>query len=177
MDKYKSNILSVGLFRGIIFQILGLLLGMGVLSLIRLLLGVPAWKSEPAWVFGGFLGVFGFMIGVGAFTDWFESAKGKPIPDHHDWDPDKPRWLRYFSFSLDHKVIGIQYFVTSVLLLGLAGTFALIFRTELAAAGLQVVELKYVQYFDWLAWDGHDSCDPFRGGCNVKLLNTTAYWC
>jgi cytochrome c oxidase subunit 1 len=130
------------LVRGIIFQIIGLLVGLGFITLVRFLLGLPAWKAEPAWVFGAFLGVIGFMIGVGAFTDWFKWAKGEQTSDLHDWDPNVPRWVRFFSFSLDHKVIGIQYFVTSVLLLGIAGTFALIFRTELAAAGLQIVELN-----------------------------------
>jgi len=138
----KTKILSIGIVRGIIFQILGLFLGMGLMILIRMGMGIPAWKAEPAWVFGAFLGVIGFMIGIGAFTDWFKWAKGESTPDHPTWDPEIPRWVRYFSFSLDHKVIGIQYFVTSVLLLGMAGTFAMIFRTELAAAGLQIVELN-----------------------------------
>jgi len=141
-ENKRVNFFNVGFVRGVLFQIIGLLVGMGVIALIRLIVGLPAWKAEPAWVFGGFLGVIGFMIGVGAFTDWFKSAKGGSTPNHHDWPKDLPRWVRYFSFSLDHKVIGIQYFVTSVLLLGLAGTFALIFRTELSAAGLQVVELN-----------------------------------
>jgi cytochrome c oxidase subunit I len=50
---------------------------------------------------------------------------------------DKPRWMEYLGFSLDHKVIGIQYGVTSIIMLGFAGAFALIFRTELVATGLQ----------------------------------------
>ena len=103
----------------------GLLLGMGIVTLVRLLIGLPAWSAEPAWVFGAFLGVIGFMIGVGATTDWFKWAKGESTSDHHDWPAGTPRWRRYFGFSLDHKVIGIQYFVTSVILLGAAGTFAL----------------------------------------------------
>jgi cytochrome c oxidase subunit 1 len=138
----RFQLFSTGFFRGIVFQLAGLLVGMGFITLVRFLIGLPAWKAEPAWVFGAFLGVIGFMIGIGAFTDWFRWAKGVSTPDHPTWDEETPRWMRYFRFTLDHKVIGIQYFVTSVLLLGIAGTFALIFRTELAAAGLQVVELN-----------------------------------
>jgi cytochrome c oxidase subunit 1 len=141
-ENKRVNFFKIGFVRGVIFQIIGLLIGMGIVTLIRLIIGLPAWKAEPSWVFGAFLGVIGFMIGIGAFADWFKWAKGESTPDHHDWPTEQPRWLRYFSFSLDHKVIGIQYFVTSVLLLGIAGTFAMIFRTELAAAGLQIIELN-----------------------------------
>jgi cytochrome c oxidase subunit 1 len=141
-ENKKMNIIKLGLIRGVIFQVFGLLVGMGFVSLIRMILGLPFWKAEPAWVFGGFLGVVGFTIGIGAVDDWFKVAKGEIISDDHDWPADRPRWERFFSFSLDHKVIGIQYFVTAVALLGVGGIFALIFRTELAAAGLQVVELN-----------------------------------
>jgi cytochrome c oxidase subunit I len=141
-EQPKVNFFSIGFIRGIIYQIIGLLVGMGIVTLVRLIMGIPDWAPEPAWVFGGFLGVMGFMIGIGAFSDWFKWAKGEPTSDDHDWPVDKPRWLRFFSFNLDHKVIGIQYFVTAVALLGFGGIFALIFRTELAAAGLQVVELN-----------------------------------
>lgn len=40
-------------------------------------------------------------------------------------------WLKYFSFSLDHKVIGIQYIVTSFLFYLIGGALAGVIRTEL----------------------------------------------
>jgi cytochrome c oxidase subunit 1 len=42
-----------------------------------------------------------------------------------------PDWRRYFSFSTDHKVIGIQYLVTSFIFFLLGGIFAMIMRGEL----------------------------------------------
>jgi cytochrome c oxidase subunit 1 len=42
-----------------------------------------------------------------------------------------PNWQRYFSFSTDHKVIGIQYLVTSFVFFLLGGIFAMIMRGEL----------------------------------------------
>jgi cytochrome c oxidase subunit 1 len=42
-------------------------------------------------------------------------------------------WLRYFSFSLDHKVIGIQYIVTSFLFYLIGGALAGVIRTELVS--------------------------------------------
>ncbi|MBC8334607.1 MAG: cbb3-type cytochrome c oxidase subunit I [Anaerolineales bacterium] len=127
--------------RGIIFQVVGSIVGMGIVMLIRLLMGLPAWNAEPVWVGGTFVGVITFLIGVGAFSDWFKWAKGEKTSDHHEADPSLPGWAKYYSISLDHKVIGIQYGVTSILTLGLAGTFAMIFRTELAASKLQYIDL------------------------------------
>ena len=43
---------------------------------------------------------------------------GEQVPDHHDTDPTLPKWFKYFGFTLDHKVIGIQYGITSIILLG-----------------------------------------------------------
>lgn len=140
-EKKKVNFLKLGLVRGIIYQVVGSLIGMGIVMLIRLLMGLPAWNAEPVWVGGTFIGVITFLIGVGALNDWFKWAKGEETSDHHEADRSLPGWAKYYSLSLDHKVIGIQYGVTSILLLGLAGTFAMIFRTELAAAKLQFLDL------------------------------------
>jgi cytochrome c oxidase subunit 1 len=46
-------------------------------------------------------------------------------------------YKKYLHVSFDHKVIGIQYGVTSLFVLMAAGLFAMIFRTELAQPGLQ----------------------------------------
>jgi cytochrome c oxidase subunit 1 len=47
--------------------------------------------------------------------------------------PEKKRdWLKYFSFSTDHKVIGIQYLVTSFFFYLVGGFLATLIRTELA---------------------------------------------
>ena len=40
-------------------------------------------------------------------------------------------WLRYFSFSVDHKVIGLQYLVCGFLFYLVGGALAGMIRTEL----------------------------------------------
>ena len=42
-------------------------------------------------------------------------------------------WLKYLSFSLDHKVIGIQYMVCGFLFYLIGGTLASAIRIELAS--------------------------------------------
>ena len=75
------------------------------------------------------------MIGTGVMSDWVKWAKGQETPETPQ-DAHKSGWRRYLSVSYDHKVIGVQYGVTSLVVFGIAGMFALIFRTELAAPGL-----------------------------------------
>ncbi|MCP5096851.1 MAG: cytochrome c oxidase subunit I [Chloroflexi bacterium] len=130
-------LLSLGLIRGIIAQIIGTALGMGVVTLIRAIMGLPAWKAEPAVVVGSLLGGITFMIGVGAFDDWFKWMKGEDAPMHHGPPADKPAWTRYFNVDFNHKIIGVQYTVTGILLVLVAGLLALIFRTELIETELQ----------------------------------------
>ena len=49
-------------------------------------------------------------------------------------------WKRYFSFSTDHKVIGVQYLVTAFLFFLIGGLFAMIVRAELLTPQLDVVD-------------------------------------
>jgi len=78
--------------------------------------------------------VLTFLIFLGAFGDWFNMAKGEEVPEPEDVDSGSGI-ARYWNLSFDHKVIGVQYAFLSLFLLALGGTFALVFRVELAKAG------------------------------------------
>lgn len=131
------TILSLGLIRGLLGQILGTALGMGLVTLIRAMMGLPAWDPEPAIVTGALTGGVSFLIGVGALTDWFKWTKGEQTPFHHGPPKDKPAWTRYFCVDYNHKVIGVQYGITGLFVVLVGGLFALIFRTELIETQLQ----------------------------------------
>lgn len=135
-----KKVLSIALLRGILWQIIGTAAGIGILSGIRAWMGL-GWKTEPAWVFGAFLGALFFLGGAGVFTDWWRWALGQETPEPEEIE-EQPGLRRYFSVSLDHKVIGIQYTATSLILMVIGGSFALIFRTELAQAGLQFLNFQ-----------------------------------
>ena len=53
----------------------------------------------------------------------------QPTETHHAHE--ELSWRRYFSFSTDHKVIGIQYIVTAFFFYLVAGILAMIMRGEL----------------------------------------------
>jgi hypothetical protein len=56
-------------------------------------------------------------------------------PNYH-----QRRWKDYFSFSTDHKVIGIQYFVTGFIFYLIGGLLAEAIRTELATPDPDLVD-------------------------------------
>ena len=49
-------------------------------------------------------------------------------------------WRTYFSFSTDHKVIGIQYLVTAFIFLLIGGIFAMVIRGELMTPESDLVD-------------------------------------
>lgn len=137
-----KKIYSIGLVRGLLWQIVGTAIGFGLFTALRAALGLRYW-SEPAWVVGGVIGALSFMIGIGAFNDWWRWAKGEETPEPDEIE-ETPGWRRFMGVSYDHKVIGIQYAVLSLVLLVVGGTFALLFRIELAESGLQFIKAYWV---------------------------------
>ncbi|WP_322509403.1 cytochrome c oxidase subunit I [Anaerolinea sp.] len=135
-----KKIFQIGLLRGIFGQILGMALGYGLVTTLQLLSGARL-RAEPAWVVGGAFGAMGFLIALGAFTDWFRMAKGDEVPEPEEIEePQDVR--RYWGLSYDHKVIGVQYGFLSLFLLVLGGLFGLVFRTELLAPQLQFLSFN-----------------------------------
>ena len=81
-----------------------------------------------------------FLVGLGAFDYWFYWASGSPTrPEDHS-SHGATRWQDYFRVNTDHKVIGIQYVVTSFFFMLVGGLLAMLVRAELAAPGSQFVD-------------------------------------
>jgi cytochrome c oxidase subunit I len=138
IKRANTGFLSIGLVRGLLYQVIGTVAGMLLVVIIRLIMGLPAWGAEPAWVVGALFGVVAFIYGTGILDDWFRLAKGEDTPEHPE-DAHPSGWARYLSASYDHKVIGIQYGITSLIIFSTAGLFALIFRTELLDPTLRLM--------------------------------------
>lgn len=75
----------------------------------------------------------GFMAGLGAFVGPFRWVLGRDNT-HADESflagKDQGVW-RYFRFTTDHKVVGIQYLVLTMTMLAAGGTMAMLIRTNL----------------------------------------------
>jgi cytochrome c oxidase subunit I len=60
-----------------------------------------------------------------------EDKSTSVAPAAHGHEAER-KWWHYFTFSTDHKVIGIQYLVTAFIFYMIGGSLATAIRTELA---------------------------------------------
>ncbi len=131
-------LLTSALAKGLVGQAVGWALGYSFIALLRSLQGLPTpWLYEPAVAFGAITSLIGFLVAAGVLGDWLRWIVGKKTELRHGAPEGKPEWSRYFNVDYNHKVIGIQYGVTSVLVLLVGGLFAIMFRIELAQPGMQ----------------------------------------
>lgn len=130
---------GTALIWGLVGQAIGFAIGYGLVAGIRALAGMEP-NPDAAIALGAIFSVPSFLIGAGVLTDWMKWAVGLPAPLHHGAPEGEPEWMRYLSVDVNHKVIGIQYAVTSVLVLLVGGILAIIFRLELAMPGLQFLQ-------------------------------------
>ncbi len=142
-----ARVRAPGLTRGFVFFCIGVLLSAAVVLLVRELYGFASFdggltgKAQNAILLASLLfAPLFFFVGIGAFDYWFYWASGKPTrPEDHSGH-GAYSWKDYFRVNTDHKVIGIQYVVTSFFFMLLGGLLAMIVRAELAAPGMQFVD-------------------------------------
>lgn len=60
-----------------------------------------------------------------------QPSNSSAIPESENSNREATGWRRYFRFSTDHKVIGVQYMVTTFLFFLIGGLFAMLVRAEL----------------------------------------------
>jgi len=102
------------------------IIDMTVVTLVSLLVAAP----------------IGFLAGIGAFDYWAYYALGFPTrPEDHSGHGARS-WKDYFRVNTDHKVIGVQYVVTTFSFFIVGGMLALILRAELARPGMQFVDTQ-----------------------------------
>ncbi len=118
------------LLRGVTFGSIGFLIGAGIAVGIRAAMGNDAWVAEPMVVLGYIFGLIGWVLGVGLWGTWAKEWFGLSPKEANNGG-----WERYFSFSTDHKVIGVQYVVTFMVILLLAGLASVLIRVELMDSG------------------------------------------
>ena len=83
----------------------------------------------------------GFLVGIGAFIGPFRWLIGKDLTDEEQLflAGEGQGISRYFRYCTDHKVVGIQYLVGVMAMLGVGGTLAMMIRTNLAMPGSKIV--------------------------------------
>ncbi|HEX3922913.1 MAG TPA: cbb3-type cytochrome c oxidase subunit I, partial [Streptosporangiaceae bacterium] len=88
-------------------------------------------SSDVPIVLGYAFGTFGWLAGLGVFNDLLRQVLGRPVPVESEEELAPVGVSRYFRFTLDHKVVGIQYLVGMIIYFCTAGLFAMAIRAEL----------------------------------------------
>jgi len=100
----------------------------------------PLWELPVLIVAWTVVVPLAFLAGIGGFDYWAYWISGKPTrPEDHSGHGART-WRDYFRVNTDHKVIGIQYLVTTVFFFVAAGLMAMFMRAELARPGMQYVD-------------------------------------
>ena len=93
---------------------------------------------EQGFLAGFVLMVVGWFIGIGAMKYPFTWMLGMKDPDHAEelrLAGKDEGVIRYFRFTTDHKVVGMQYLVVTMIMLAFGGLGAMMIRTELLFPG------------------------------------------
>ena len=103
----------------------------------------PVYDWEIIVLVGGMVTApLGFLLGLGAFDYWLYWLSGRPtVADDHA-NHGAYRWTDYFKVNTDHKVIGVQYLVTTFFFFIVGGFLAMLFRAELAQPGMQFFDTQ-----------------------------------
>ena len=122
--------MGTGILVGVVFAIVAWFVGRALWEENDQGLDQAVILTEVAWVVG-------FLLGVGAFVAPVHWLLGKDMT-HEDemFLAGKDQGIgRYFRFTTDHKVVGVQYLVLAMTTFGVGGLLAMMIRTELASTG------------------------------------------
>ncbi len=127
-------------FFGVITAIIGYIVGFNISAHIA---GTDSATGFNQAVLFGFIGLLiGWLAGIGAFSYPLAWVTGRRDPTHEDelhlaGEGEQGIW-RYFRFTTDHKVVGIQYLVLTLFMLALGGLGAMLIRANLLTPGSRV---------------------------------------
>ena len=137
-----ATLRAPGWYRAALWTLIGIAFSFGLSAGLRLLLPghSPEIDSESILQIALLAAPLFFLYGLGTFDYWLYWAAGKPtVPEDHSGH-GAHSWRDYFRPNTDHKVIGIQYVVTSFFFLFVGGLMAMLMRAELAQPGRQFVD-------------------------------------
>jgi len=124
---YRHQNIVTGLIGGVVLAFIFWLIGHATLQ------DNPNWGSDMVVTVTGLGWVLGFNLGMGTFNAiWYW------ILGHDQTDDDllyaagvSQGKRRYWKYCTDHKVVGTQYLVLTLLLFFVGGTLAMMIRTQL----------------------------------------------
>ncbi len=95
-------------------------------------------ENDLAIILGYLIGTVGWLAGLGVFNDLLRQMAGWPVPVREEEHAAAAGMARYFRYSLDHKVVGLQYLVGMIAYFLTGGLLAIAIRTELLSPSYHV---------------------------------------
>jgi len=130
---WRRPAIHTGLIGAVIGYLLGHLLG-NFLASSTLASQYPnialSDSSDLPIVLGYVLAIVGWLVGLGVFNDLARQVTGRPAMEANG-HAESRGIAQYFRYSLDHKVVGIQYLIGMLIYFCTAGLFAMAIRAEL----------------------------------------------
>src|SRR5580658_3432273 len=97
-------------------------------------------ENDVAIVLGYAFATIGWLAGLGVFNDLFGLMLGRPLPPEPRLiGREQPGLAKYFRYTLDHKVVGIQYLYGMIAYFLTGGLFAMAIRTELLSPSYHIM--------------------------------------
>ena len=139
-----AKLRAPGFYRAGLWMVFGLGFAVLLTWIVRMSTGhgtYPHYIDQDAILTVALFSVsLAFLAGIGGMDYWFYWAIGKPTrPEDHSGH-GAYGWRDYFRINTDHKVIGIQYTVTSFFFLLVGGLIGMLMRAQLAQPGSQFVD-------------------------------------
>ena len=96
--------------------------------------------NDVAIVLGYAFAVLGWLAGLGVFNDLGRLMLGRPMPEEPRLlGKEEPGLGKYFRYTLDHKVVGIQYLYGMIAYFLTGGLFAMAIRSELLSPSYHLI--------------------------------------
>ncbi len=95
-------------------------------------------QNNLSIVLGYLFLTLGWLAGLGVFNDLFRQMIGRTIPHEEEEAEARSGLARYFSYTMDHKVVGIQYLVGMIIYFCTGGLFAMAIRSELLSPSYHI---------------------------------------
>jgi cytochrome c oxidase subunit I len=137
-----GQLLGFNMLTGIVLGIAGWFIGYSAIGPHIHGVGVAYYPTEAGQndigiMLGYFLGVVGFLVGLGFANYPLKRMLGAP-PSLAEKESEDQGLMRYFSLSTDHKVVAKQYMLGIGVFFFIAGLNAMLIRTELLQPNVHV---------------------------------------
>ena len=138
----KSLVVAPAVHTGLIGAVIGYFLGhlLGNFLSSGYAQNLLSDSNDVPIVLGYAFATIGWLAGLGVFNDLLRAMTGKPLRDvHQEEDGAERGFAKYFRFTTNHKIVGIQYLYGMIAYFLTGGLFAMAIRTELLSPSYHIM--------------------------------------